>query len=158
MLKLVTNVLLDIARDKSLGNNQVMSSDIAIVLADLILALHWAFAAFISMGLGIIWLGKFYGWKFIRSRWLRLTHLGAMGIVVGESLLGVFCPLTEWEHRLRRVADQSAGYETTFMDYWAEKLFYWDIPTNAFMLIYILFFALMLITWRLVPPYSRPSR
>ncbi|MBU1000991.1 MAG: DUF2784 domain-containing protein [Proteobacteria bacterium] len=135
-----------------------MTPETALLLADLILALHWTFAAFIGLGLAVIWFGRCLGWGFIRSRPLRLTHLGAMGVVLAESLLGVFCPLTEWEYQLRRLAGQSGRYETTFMDYWAQKLLYWDLPAGLFLFSYALFFGLMLATWWLVPPNPRTRR
>jgi len=149
---------LTFARSRGLRQNACMPSSILILLADVVLAIHWAFAAFIVAGLAVIWVGRAAGWAFVRNRAFRLAHLGAMGIVVAESLLGIFCPLTEWESRLRLAAGRNAPYETTFIEHWAGELFYWDLPEAAFTAIYVGLFLLMLATWRLVPPTLRPPR
>lgn len=128
-----------------------MSPNTALVLADLILALHWGFVCFVVLGLAAIWVGAALGWRFVRLGWLRLIHMGAMGIVLAESLLGIFCPLTEWEYELRLLANQAGRYETTFMDYWARRIFYWDLPEGTFMAIYAAFFLLVVLTWILIP-------
>lgn len=132
-----------------------MSPDTALLLADLILLLHWSFVSFIAAGLAAVWLGAALGWRFVRLRWLRIAHMAAMGVVLGESVLGIFCPLTEWEFRLRLMANQGGRYETTFMDYWARRIFYWDLPESAFLGIYAGFFLLMTLTWICIPPRDK---
>lgn len=129
-----------------------MSSSVALALADAVLIVHWAFAAFIVLGLALVWLGAWRGWGFVRWRSFRLAHLGAMGVVLAESLLGVFCPLTELEYALRRMGGTDAPHDTTFMADWAARLFYWDLPEVVFTALYAGIFILMLLSWRLVPP------
>ncbi len=119
-------------------------------LADLILLVHVLFAAYNVFGLILIWLGAAVGWGWVRGCWFRGTHLATMGIVVVESLLGMVCPLTKWESRLRLLSG-GGEYEKSFMHHWAEKFFYYDVSSQTFMLIYIAFFVAMLGTLWLVP-------
>ena len=74
------------------------------LLADAILIVHFAFVAYVVVGLLVVWIGFFLRWRFIRSIWFRSTHLLAMGVVVAETVFGVVCPLTTWEHDLRTLA------------------------------------------------------
>jgi hypothetical protein len=127
-----------------------MSRDAYLLLADLVLALHLAFTAFIVLGLLVVWLGRLLGLGFVHNPWFRFAHLGAMGFVLLESLLGVLCPLTEWEWRLRRAAG-AAREEPTFMAWLGEKLLYEDLPASTYTIIYALFFAAVVATLFLVP-------
>mgnify|MGYP003541700166 CR=1 FL=1 len=71
------------------------------MLADLVLAVHFCIAAFITAGFALIPLGAAAGWRWIRHRRLRLFHAGAIAFVALESLAGIACPLTVWEAMLR---------------------------------------------------------
>ena len=71
------------------------------LLADLILAVHFAFVTFVVAGLVLIWVGFFLHWTFVRDWRFRIAHLLAMAFVLGESLTGFICPLTTWENQLR---------------------------------------------------------
>ncbi len=126
-------------------------------LADFILLVHVLFAAYNVLGLALIWCGAIVGWGFVRGRWFRGTHLAAMGVVVAESLLGMVCPLTRWESRLRLLSGDGE-YEKSFMHHWAEKLFYYDVPLQTFTVIYVAFFVAMLATLWLVPVEWRGKR
>ena len=78
------------------------------LLADLILLLHFAFVIFVVGGLVAIWVGYFLRWRFVRDVRFRVAHLLAMAFVLGESLLGIICPLTTWEDKLRMKAGEMA--------------------------------------------------
>ena len=86
-------------------------------LADLILLIHFSYVLFVVLGLGVIWLGYFRRWKFVRNFWFRLAHLGAMAYVVAESFMGVDCPLTLWENQYRLKAGCGV-YRGSFMEHW----------------------------------------
>jgi Protein of Unknown function (DUF2784) len=122
--------------------------------ADLILALHFAFVAFVGLGLAVIWVGYFAGWGWVRGKAFRIAHLAAMGFVLAESLVGVICPLTEWESALRRQGG-AEGYETSFIQEWVHRIMFFDLSEQTFTLIYAAFFALMLLTIWVVPPRWR---
>ncbi|MBU1248125.1 MAG: DUF2784 domain-containing protein, partial [Proteobacteria bacterium] len=117
-----------------------------VLLADLILVVHVLFAAFNLLGLVAIWVGAALGMGFVRNRWFRGFHLLAMAVVVAESLGGVVCPLTRWETSLRHLAGTGRAYHGSFMHHWARQFFYFDLPPEVFTLLYVLFFAAMLLT------------
>src|ERR1035441_1408514 len=67
------------------------------LLADTVLILHVAIAAFVVGGLVLIILGNLKRWRWVNSFWFRLAHLVAIAAVVAEAWLGVACPLTTLE-------------------------------------------------------------
>lgn len=120
-------------------------------LADLILLLHVAFAAYNVLGLAAIWIGLALGRSFVHNPWFRVSHLAAMGVVVTEALVGMVCPLTEWEYQLRAASGDASMQGKGFLQYWAERLFYFDWSPAVFVWLYAGFFALMVLTAFLVP-------
>jgi len=117
------------------------------MLAGLVLAVHFAIVIFITAGLPLIWIGSALGWPWIRIRWLRALHLGAIGLVALESLAGIACPLTVWEAALR--LRQSPG---GFIQQWVARVMYYDFPGWLFTLAYTIFATAVAVTWWLVPP------
>lgn len=73
-------------------------------LADIVLVVHALLVLFIVGGLAAIWTGAALGWRWVRARTFRLAHLLAIGIVAALAALGIDCPLTVLEDRLRRVS------------------------------------------------------
>jgi hypothetical protein len=126
------------------------------LLADAILVLHFAFVLFVVAGLLLTWIGYFAGWKFVRNPWFRSAHLLAMAVVVAESLFGVICPLTKWETALRLKAGEEASYAGSFIQQWVHRVMFFEIPERTFTMIYVVFFALMVLSLVVVPP--RPFR
>ncbi len=122
------------------------------MLADLILLLHFALAAFIVLGLPLVWIGALLDWNWTRNRALRYTHVAAILVVAAESLAGSVCPLTRWEDALRTGADGRS-----FIARWMTRLLYYDFPEWAFTLAYVLYALATLATLRLIAP-RRPSR
>jgi Protein of Unknown function (DUF2784) len=120
-------------------------------LADLIVFLHATYVGFIVFGLAAILLGVVLRWNWVRNIWFRATHLIAIGIVVGESLVGVPCPLTVWEARLRQAAGQTA-YTGDFLGHWAHELIFFRADPWVFTLIYTLFGLAVLVAFFLAPP------
>ena len=102
-----------------------MSAGALLFLADAILVLHVCFALFVAGGLVAVWIGAWLGTAWVRGRAFRIAHLSATGVVALESLLGLVCPLTEWESGLREVAG-SAGYAGSFVGHWLGRLLYYD--------------------------------
>jgi uncharacterized protein DUF2784 len=132
-----------------------MSPTLHAILADAILVLHFAYVAFVVVGLVLVWLGYFLGWCWVRNFWFRALHLLAMGIVVAESLLGIVCPLTVWEHDLRRLAGQDPGSEKGFIAEWVHRLMFFDLEPWVFTVIYVVFFAALVGSFIFVRP-GRP--
>ncbi len=136
-----------------------MDAGTLLLLADAVLLLHLAMAAFLGLGLPLVWLGRWRGWGFVRSPWLRLTHLGAMAWVLGEDLLGRLCPLTEWEWSLRQAALAQGLPRRSWVADWAGRLLYADLPDWAFTAAYAGFFGLVLATAWVVPiRWGKPRR
>lgn len=123
-----------------------------LLLADGILLIHFALVSFVVLGFIFIWIGYFAKWKFVRNAKFRISHALIMGIVFCESLLGIICPLTEWENYLRIQGGEGQTYQTGFIQEWIQKIMFYDFSEGTFMVLYLLFFALILITFRVIPP------
>jgi hypothetical protein len=120
-------------------------------LADLIVFFHATYVGFIVFGLAAILLGVVFRWNWVRNIWFRAIHLIAIGIVVGESLVGMPCPLSIWEAQLRKAAGQTV-YSGDFLGYWAHRLIFFRADPWVFTLIYMLFGMTVLATFLLAPP------
>ena len=120
-------------------------------LADLIVVFHVTYVGFIVFGLAAILLGIILRWNWVRNIWFRAIHLIAIAIVVGESVVGVPCPLTVWEAQLRKMAGQTV-YAGDFLGHWAHRLIFFRADPWVFTLIYTLFGLAVLAAFILAPP------
>ncbi len=126
------------------------------LLADVIVVCHVTYVTFVVFGLAAILLGIAFRWSWVRNIWFRAIHLITIGIVVGESLVGVKCPLTVWEAQLRKIAGQTT-YTGDFVAHWAHRLFFFRAAPWVATLIYTLFGLAVLVTFFLAPP-RRPRQ
>lgn len=85
------------------------------LLADLMVAVHVAYVAYVIVGQLAIVVAAPFRWQWARNPWFRFTHLLAIGVVAYEALMGLRCPLTVWEEQLRALAGQSFNSSDTFM-------------------------------------------
>ena len=122
-------------------------------LADAIVVLHGAFVLFVVGGLLATWIGLALGRPFARNPWFRVAHLAAIAFVVGESMLGVMCPLTVWEDALRGEA-----HEQGFIQRWVHAWLFWDLPPWIFTVAYTAFGALVAATWIAFPPRTTKTK
>ena len=83
------------------------------LLADALVLLHFAFAAFVA-------LGGFLAWRWPRLLWLHLPSL-AWGLWI--ELSGAICPLTPLENALRLRAG-TAGYGGGFLAHYLAGVLY----------------------------------
>src|SRR5215203_2037082 len=83
--------------------------------ADLIVAIHVAYVAYVIFGQLAIIVAAPMKWQWARNPWFRFTHLLAIAIVATEAIAGWNCPLTVWEGQLRELAGQSFDGSTSFM-------------------------------------------
>lgn len=129
------------------------------ILANLVVAFHVAYAAFVVLGFVAIIIGGARRWRWVRNRWFRLAHLGAIAIVLAESILGVACPLTTLENSLRAQAGQP-GYAGAFVAYWLDRVIFYRAPGWVFLALYAAFTFAVVLTFWLVPPHwtSRAQR
>ena len=126
------------------------------LLADLVLAFHFAIVLFVVGGLILVLVGNLVRWSWVNTLAFRLLHLSAIGIVVAESWLGITCPLTTLENWLRASAGQQ-GVGPSFVEYWFQRLLFYEAPPWVFVLLYSAFGAAVVWAWFRYPP-SRPAR
>jgi Protein of Unknown function (DUF2784) len=131
--------------------NSQIDPAMAAHLADLMLVVHIGIVAFVVIGEALFLLGGWRGWSWVRKFWLRVLHLALMAFIAVQAWLGETCPLTIWEQDLRDIAGQ-ASYRESFIEHWLSRLLYIDAPWWAFVAGYTIFVALVIATWRWVPP------
>lgn len=115
--------------------------------ADLLLVVHFAIVVFIVGGLILTWVGGALEWAWVRVRWFRYLHLGAIAFVALEGVIGMTCPLTEWEDALR-----GGGSGESFVGRWVRYFLYYRAPEWVFAVMYVAWAAATVVTLRLVPP------
>lgn len=123
-------------------------------LADIVLLLHLGVVVFVVGGLAAIPLGYVRGWLTVQGWRFRLLHLLAIGVVAGQSWLGIVCPLTTLESWLR-VRSGAPAYETGFIEHWVHAVLFYQAPTWVFTLLYTGFATLVCLAWLRYPPRSR---
>lgn len=128
--------------------------------ADFIVLFHLCYVLFAVGGGLLIVLGWLFRWPWIRNFAFRIVHLLAVVVVAVEALIGVLCPLTEWEYRLRFLAVQTVEEEIPFMARLVRRLIFYDFPAWVFTVAYILFALLVVASFFFVPPRrkSRPEK
>ena len=122
-------------------------------MASLIMLIHFGVVTFITLGFFVIPLGYKFDWDWTKLRKLRLLHLLMMGIVTAEAIIGLTCPLTILENLLRDVNETQ-----TFMAYWINKILYWDLPRQLFIVIYSLCLSWVILLWKYCPPNKGYSK
>ena len=118
--------------------------------ADIVLVIHLMFVLFVVGSLPLIWIGAWMRLSFVRNRYFRLAHLAAIAFVVGESLVGMMCPLTLLEDRLRGTATEHG-----FVERWLHRILFYDVPEGVLTVLYIVFALLVVITLRQIPPHGK---
>jgi len=121
------------------------------LLADVIVAVHLLYVAVVVGGMGAIFLGVWRGWQWVRNFWFRTLHLLMIGIVALQAIIGLTCPLTTWEFRLREAAGDG-GRPGTFISRIVHSLLFFELEAWVFTLGYILFGLAVLLAFVLVPP------
>ena len=122
------------------------------LIADLIVAIHLAYVTCVVSGLLVIFLGGALRWRFVRNFWFRAIHLAMILIVIIEALLGITCPLTDWEYELRVAAGQQDAANVSFVARLIHHLIFFEFPTIVFTIGYCCFGMAVLVSWRLIPP------
>jgi hypothetical protein len=123
-------------------------------LANTILVVHFAYVAFVVVGIVAILVGIVLRWSWVRNFWFRAVHLLLIGIVVAESVCQINCPLTDWERDLREAAGKPIE-EAPFIMYWAHKLMFIDFSQfskTAFEISYLIFGLAVFLAFVLAPP------
>lgn len=121
------------------------------LMADGLLILHALLVAFVVFGLVLIIIGMLAKWQWTRNRWFRSLHLLAIIIVAAQAWLGVVCPLTTWEMYFREKAGEVA-YAGSFIEYWLQRLIFFQAESWVFTLAYTLFGLSVIASWFFYPP------
>jgi len=125
-----------------------------LLLADIILVVHFLFIIFVVLGQASIIVGYFNDWSWVRNLIFRIAHLFSIGLVVVQAWAGQFCPLTLWESELREAVG-AHPYTGTFVQHWVGRIIYYDGPQWIFTAIYTLFGTIVLISWIFVRPLRK---
>ena len=125
-------------------------------LADFVLVLHVSFVLFVLVGLILVLAGGVLRWRWVRHLWFRTLHVVAIAIVVVQAWLGHICPVTSLEMWLRERAGD-LHYEGSFIQYWLQRVLYYNAPDWVFVLVYTLFGLLVVASWWWVRPSRRPG-
>ena len=126
-------------------------------LADAVLGLHFAIVSFVVGGLVLVLVGNALHWRWVNGWWFRLTHAGAIVVIVAQVWLGRVCPLTSLESWLR-VRAGSPSYSESFIEHWVHRLLYYELPSWVFTVAYTVFGLLVLAAWLYFPPErGKPS-
>ncbi len=83
------------------------------IAADLVLALHLGFIAFVVLG----------GLLILRYRWVAYVHVPAAVWGAFIEITGRICPLTVWENSFRQSAGDS-GYADSFVEHYLLPVIY----------------------------------
>ena len=119
-------------------------------LANIILILHFLIAIFITSMFFLIPLGYLLKWKVMKNKTIRLLHLFLILFVSLETILGITCPLTVIENNFRDIIDYDS-----FISLWISKMLFFDLPSNFFLLVYILCSLWTIIMWKKFPPHKK---
>ena len=122
-----------------------------ILLADLVTVVHAAFVAFVVIGFALIIAGLVMRREWSRAFWFRAAHLVAIAFVCTEAVMGVVCPLTTLESRLRAFGGET-GYSRDFVGYWVDRLIFYDLPTWVFMFAYVALGVAVMTLFVFAPP------
>ncbi len=103
-------------------------------------------------GLVVVLAGNWLRWRWVNAWCFRLAHLAAIAVVVVQAWLGQLCPLTTLESWLR-VQAGAAAYEKSFIEYWLQRLIFYEAPFWVFIAAYTAFALLVLLAWWRYPPH-----
>ena len=116
-------------------------------LAEAVLVVHLAVIAFNGLGLVVIPLGGWLGWRFVRTAWLRWLHLASMALVAAQALAGRACLLTDIEDRLTDAGPAGPPLIMRFVN----RMIFWPLPLWAFSTLYVALFVYVVVLLWLVP-------
>jgi len=121
------------------------------MLADAVVVFHAAYVAFVVFGFAAILAGAALRAQWVRNFWFRVIHLAAIALVLVEALIGMICPLTLLEDRLRVRAGDTA-YRGDFVAYWVHRIIFYDWPPWVFAVLYASFTIAVVGAFIAVPP------
>lgn len=127
-----------------------------LVLADFLLAIHFAWALWMVAGVALALAG--YRWpRLWRWRAFRITHmLGLLGTATVPIWARGICPLTTWEWDLRVAAASAAPARAEpFLIHWMRDILFFDVSPILLSVVTVLGAATTLTVFILHPPRKR---
>jgi len=119
-------------------------------LADLLMIIHFLWAAFLLIGLPLgLWL---------RSPTFRWIHFGGMMATALFAATGMYCPLTVWEETLRWKTDPGFTYEGSFLANHLSSILYPQIQPWILRSVSVFWGALTVVTMMVVKPVRKVKR
>ena len=123
------------------------------ILADLIVAIHFAWILFMLTG-AMLTLSSFFHKRFF-DRWLfRTVHLCGIIYVALLAILREYCPLTILENTLRSKYMPDLTYPGSFIVHYIERLVYPDV-NPLIILVPTIFIALFTILVFIIKPPAK---
>lgn len=122
------------------------------LLADLIVIFHFLYVVFAVCGQVTILVGWVFRWQFIRQPAFRILHLVSVGFVALEAVIGMVCPLTDWEYNFRNLAGQCIDRDLSFIARLIRMIIFYDFPPWVFTFMHISFGILVILTFIFIPP------
>ncbi|MBI9104986.1 MAG: DUF2784 domain-containing protein [Spirochaetales bacterium] len=122
------------------------------LLADMVVFFHLLYVLFTLGGEILILTGGIFHLRWIRNMKFRLIHLSASCLVAVEALVGMVCPITELEYRLRELAGQVVERDISFLGRLIRRFIFYDFSPLFFILLYVGFASLVILSWFLIPP------
>ncbi len=122
------------------------------LLADIIVFVHLLVVVYTVGGEGAIIAGYFKGWGFVKGPIFRISHLALIAFVTLQAVFGMFCPLTEWEYRMRQLAGQNTEEQISFVARIVRTIIFYDLPAWVFTTAYIAFGVIVALTFIFFPP------
>lgn len=120
--------------------------------ADLLVFVHVLYVGYVVLGQAAVIVAAPFRWRWARNPWFRFTHLAAIGYVAYEAVMGIRCPLTVWEERLREAGGQAIQSGQTFMGRLFHNLLFWDQPEYFFNILHVAMFVLVVQGVVMFPP------
>jgi hypothetical protein len=127
----------------------------AIVWADTIFLVHFAWAVWMVVGIALSFAGFFYPrvWDW---RAFRIAHLVGILFTASTPLWGEgFCPLTEWEWQLRQALGTAQDQPRSFILRLLHDLLYWDVDPLVLSLVTGAAALATVVIFILRPPWGR---
>jgi hypothetical protein len=122
----------------------------ALLLGQMVLALHLAVIGFNLFGLIAIPLGAVLGWRWVRVLWWRALHLLSLAAVALQAVLGRACFLTDWQDALT-----GGGAHDPLIMRWVNSVVFWPLPMWVFTAAYVMILAYAAGLWIFVRPCRR---
>jgi uncharacterized protein DUF2784 len=133
-----------------------MTAETYALVANTLLLLHALFVLFVVGGQVLILGGWWRSWAWPRNLSFRIGHLVATLFVMLETWIGLACPLTIFENRLRTHAGQSPYDNIGFIGHWVHKFLFYAAPEWVFTLLYSAFALLVVASFMFYRPRRNP--